>query len=139
MMLMSEIQCIIIRVATRSWILLSKKKNKDVFFPISQTFSVVKTLCTFSSSYLLGNCNGEGKGHCPNNIIDRRGLAVACDVMRLVTGVWSILIKALSELLGSLKEKKYGWKIGGIYIQRKRGGDRNVLVYTWIIFFFELS
>ena len=110
-------------MATRSGIHLSKKKNKDAFFPISQTFSVVKTLCTFSSSYLLGNCKGEGKGHCPNNIIDHRGLAVACDVMRLVTGVWSILIKALSELLGSLKEKSMGG-IGRVYIQRKRGRNR---------------
>ena len=70
-------------------------------------------LCTFSSSYILGSCNGEGKGHSPNNIIDHKGLAVACDVMQLVTGVWSILIQALSELLGNLKEKKVWEEQGG--------------------------
>ena len=43
--------------------------------------------------------------------------------MRLVTGVWSIFIKALSELLGSLKETSMGG-IGRVYIQRKRGRKR---------------
>ena len=76
-------------------------------------------LCTFSSSYILGSCNGEGKGHSPNNIIDHKGLAVACDVMQLVTGVWSILIQALSELLGSLKEKKYGRNREGLHTKEE--------------------
>ena len=38
-------------------------------------------------------------------------------------------MQALSELLGSLKEKSMGG-IGRIYIQRKRGGDKKMFWYV---------
>ena len=110
-------------MATRSWILLCKKKNKDVCFSYKPNILCSRNLSPFSSSHLLGSCNGEGKGQNPKNIIDHRGLAVACDVMRLVTGVWSILSRRSVNCWAVWRKKSMGG-MGRVYIQKKRGGDR---------------
>ena len=122
-------------MATRSWILLCKKKNKDVCFSYKPNILCSGNLSTFSSSHLLGSCNGEGKGQNPNNIIDHRSLAVACDVMRLVTGVWSILFRRSVNCWAVWRKKVWVEWRGFIYKGREEEIE-NVLVYTWIIFFF---
>ena len=48
-------------------------------------------------------------------------------------------IQGLSELLGSLKDKKYGWSREGLHIERKGGGDRKCSGIYLNHFFFGLS